>query len=159
MGYTHYYTTVQVKGRAKQNEAAYQKAIMQCNKVIKGYNKAIKEIDPKHPDRLSGFSAYAKGYGGLNVNGTEELSHEDFIMREHFNQNESEFCKTNQKPYDVIVVACLIILKHYLKVAIQVASDGDRSDWIDGLDLAIKFTGLKSLKIPHTITSRLKIVS
>lgn len=159
MGYTHYWDFKQVKGQAKINETNYQKAIGQCNKIIKGYNAAVKAIDLKHGARLSGFSAYAKGYGGLEVNGTGEEGHETFVLREHFNQNTSDFCKTAQKPYDVVVVACLIILKHYLDEAFIVDSDGSRPDWIDGLDLAQKYTGLKSLKIPATIRSRLSIVS
>jgi hypothetical protein len=40
-----------------------------------------------------------------------------------------EFCKTNERPYDICVQAALIILKHHLGNAITVASDGSDADW------------------------------
>lgn len=159
MGYTHYWSFVKTKKESKKNEASYQKAIRACNKIIQGYNKAVKEQDPKHYARLSGYSAYTSDYGGLQVNGAGDYSHEEFLMREHFNQNGSDFCKTANKPYDVVVVACLIVLKHYLGNAFNVSSDGQRPDWVDGLDLATKYTKIKTLKIPASIQSRLSIVS
>ncbi len=86
------------------------------------------------------------------VNGSERVGQcEDFIMREHFSQNESNFCKTNQHPYDQVVTACLIILKARLGPLIQVSSDGRKEDWSAGLILAKSVTGLKTLKIPDNI--------
>jgi hypothetical protein len=73
-------------------------------------------------------------------------------------QNEAfNFCKTFQSPYDTVVVACLIIMKHYLGDAIEVASDGDASEWADGLTLAQKVTGLKTLRIPVSIRVKGKV--
>lgn len=42
-----------------------------------------------------------------------------------------QFCKTAQKPYDIAVAICLIIIKQRLKNNIKVSSDGDNCDWID----------------------------
>jgi len=43
-----------------------------------------------------------------------------------------EFCKTAFKPYDLAVIALLIIAKHYLKEKIVVLSDGTEEQWFDG---------------------------
>lgn len=164
MGYTHYWNTVapkREKGNAEKAEKQYQKAIRQCQRLIKRHNAELKAIDSKHPSRLSGYTAHCKvsQYGGLNVNGAGDLKHEDFCMREHFAENhDGDFCKTARKPYDVAVVACLIILKHYLGDLFQVESDGDANDWTDGLELAKKHLNMKHLNIPASIRRNLRLV-
>ena len=47
-----------------------------------------------------------------------------------------EFCKTAHMPYDVAVVACLVVLKYHLGDAILVTSNGDISAWQDGIEIA-----------------------
>lgn len=152
MGYTHYWTFKKApKGQASQIEANYQLALRQCQRVLRSYNADLKSQDEKHPDRLSGYSVHTKvsQYGGLNFNGVADLSHETFTAREHFSQNENfNFCKTAQKPYDQCVTACLIILKHYLGDVLDVSSDGDASDWTEGLNLAKSVTKIKGLVNP-----------
>lgn len=162
MGYTHYWRVNPKHGKAAEQEKQYQIAVKQCQKIIKTYNDQIKLIDKKHPDRLQGYSAHADigQYGGINFNGVGSYSHETFVFREHFKQNSSSFacCKTAQKPYDTVVVACLITMKHYLKDGIEVSSDGYAHDWLDGLELARRILKLKSLKIPKTIERLLRVV-
>ncbi|MEM7625887.1 MAG: hypothetical protein AAF333_09675 [Planctomycetota bacterium] len=46
-----------------------------------------------------------------------------------------EFCKTARKPYDLLVTAALIALKHHFP-DVNVVSDGDASDWQEGLELS-----------------------
>lgn len=140
MGYTHYWTFKPApKSEASKVEEKYQLAIRQCNRVIKAYNKQFDKGDYR---RLSGFSAHCKTgqYGGIHINGSGDEAHEDFTLREHYSQNlESDafnFCKTARKPYDDVVVACLIILKHYLKELIHIQSDGYADEWLDGKHLA-----------------------
>jgi hypothetical protein len=158
MGYTHYWTFKapnKIQGRQIEIENKYQLAVRQCQRIVKAYNKTKKEEDPKHPDRLSGYSAHTKmnDYLGLEFNGTKELAHETFCLRDHWSKNEAfNFCKTASKPYDVVVVACLITLHHYLgDELLEVSSDGDASDWQDGLKLAKEVTKIKSLKVPDSI--------
>lgn len=43
-----------------------------------------------------------------------------------------DFCKTAFKPYDLAVIALLIIAKHYLQNKIKVHSDGTEEQWFDG---------------------------
>ncbi len=102
-------------------------------------------------NRLSGYSAHTNGrYGGIEVNGKQDLAHESFILREHVNQNESGFCKTARKPSDVVVAACLLILKYHLKDGFVLGSDGTQSDFADAVELASRVTRRK-IKIPVSI--------
>ena len=146
MGHTHYIACNKpAKGLALETERKYQKAISECAKVIRYYSETF--------GGLSGYSAHSSNYLGLKFNGSARVGGcEDFIMREHYSQNESfNFCKTNRLPYDTVVVACLIILKHRLGECIEVSSDGRRDDWNDGLILVRKVLGLVRIDIPSTI--------
>jgi hypothetical protein len=159
MGYTHYWTFKPIpKGKAKQVEAKYQRAIKECSTVVRSYSKAN--------GGLSGFTAHCKPglYGGLQVNGSKDEGHEEFSLREHYNQNFEKcnprmlecsensfhFCKTARKPYDKVVVACLLILKRHLGDLIEVSSDGDCCDWWSGQIIA-DLTLNKKHQIPNTI--------
>jgi hypothetical protein len=131
MGYTDYWEFNKVKGlKAKDIETLYQKAIKDCARIIKHSSTKI---------RLSGYTSHTKvgEYGGIDFNGVGDYSHENFYLREHFNQNEAfNFCKTAQKPYDIVVVACLATLKYHLKESITVSSDGRSTEWNNGVELA-----------------------
>jgi hypothetical protein len=52
-----------------------------------------------------------------------------------------EFCKTAYKPYDLAVIICLIIAKHYLKEEILISSDGEIDTWRDGMLICQKILG------------------
>lgn len=136
MGYTHYWHFKPAVGKAKDLEATYRVALKDCQRVCKAFYKEF--------GGLSGYSAHTPlgSYGGLCVNGKGEEAHEAFELREHFKENDGGFCKTARKPYDLVVVACLAILKHRLGPAIEVASDGWPDDWMDGVEYARKVTRL-----------------
>lgn len=158
MGYTHYWTFKAPKrGTTKQTNAAFERAITQCQSLVYNYNKTRTD-----ETRLAGYTAHTKPgqYGGINFNGTAELGHEPFVVLEYYKDNAGtgEFCKTNGKPYDVVVVACLCILKHYLGDNIAVESDGCSLDWIAGLELARKSTGIKGIKMPSSIRTRIGLI-
>lgn len=142
MGYTHYWTFRPIKrGRTKVVNNAYKQAITDCNKVIR-YWQELADSDC----RLSGYSAHTKpgSYMGVKFNGKDELSHEDFILRDYYKHNDaSNFCKTAQKPYDVVVTACLAILKHHLGDQIEVSSDGRPRDFNQGMGLVIAALGFR----------------
>lgn len=156
MGYTHYWTFKKPKrGDAAKTEELYQKAVKECAKIIRTYYEAN--------GGLSGYTAHTPTgkYGGILVNGKGDDAHEDFVLREHFKQNFEntdgfDFCKTARKPYDVVVTACLIVLKHRLGDYIDVSSDGFHRDWLAGLELAKCVLKLKTLRIPDTIYISLK---
>jgi hypothetical protein len=73
----------------------------------------------------------------VNFNGHGDLSHETFYVPETIvapPQDELffDFCKTANKPYDLLVVASLIVLKYYCPEC-KISSDGDAEDWEEGL--------------------------
>jgi len=154
MGYTHYWTfKPAARGEASQVEAAYQTAVRDCQRIILAYQK--------ENGGLSGYSAHTKlgQYGGIKLNGKGDDGHEDFFLREHFSQNLDQvyglggggfnFCKTAQKPYDVVVVACLCVLAYRLGDNVKVSSDGSVSDWAEGLELARRVLKRK-IKMPFS---------
>lgn len=153
MGYTHYWTFSKAKrGATRATAKQYQQAILDCQKIVRAYSVAN--------GGLAGFAAHTEPgqYGGLKVNGSRELAHEDFVLREHFAQaveGKSDFCKTARKPYDTVVVACLCVLAHYLPSNFSVSSDGDSLDWIAGLELARRVLKNKKIAIPRNIRVRL----
>lgn len=150
MGYTHYFEFFDAPKDLQENiEHKYQKALNECSKIVKAVYQG-KTSFGKIP--LSGFTAHAPigKYGGLHVNGKGDNGHEDFILRESFDLNGGfGFCKTAQKPYDLIVVACLTVLKHYLGHSIAVSSDGRVFEWVDGVELAREV--LKNDKIENPL--------
>ncbi len=153
MGYTHYWSfnaPERKKGAADAADKLYKQAIKDCTTVVKAYQKNAHDWE-----RLSGFTAHAPAgkYGGLQVNGKQDAGHESFDLREHFRQALEEsfnFCKTAQKPYDVVVVACLCILKYRLKSLVSVDSDGDQQDWQAGAGFAAHVLKRK-IEVPKSI--------
>ena len=75
-----------------------------------------------------------------------KISHYDEYDNPVYNDKEEvgryfEFCKTAYKPYDLAVIICLIIAKHYLKDGIIVSSDGTLEQWKDGMIICQKILG------------------
>lgn len=148
MGYTHYWRfTAPAHGEKQKVEKAYQAAIKECAKIVRTYYAVN--------GGLSGYTAHTPigQYGGLKVNGKGNLMHEDFTMRDTFIENLEpdnwHFCKTARKPYDIVVVACLIVLSHRLPKHFRADSDGTKGDWVDGLKLAQKVLRKNKLSIPE----------
>lgn len=155
MGYTHYWG-IDDESMVEVNvlEKRYRKAVLECSKFVKAYNDRLKSIDRYDEGRLSGFTAHCDigKYDGLKVNGTKEYAHEDFCLPETVTELiDGDFCKTNRKPYDAVVVACLCILNHYLGPYIKINSDGTRDDWLTGYSLVVLLTDIEDIKIPKSI--------
>ena len=140
MGYVHNFTFFKApKGQAAKVEKLYQLAIRDCQRIVRHYSKEY--------GGLKGYSAHCPigAYGGLQVNGSRDNGHAPLELREHYVQNIDiePFIKTERKPYDVVVTACLSVLKHRLGDCLYIQSDGKASDWNSGVELARKVTGLK----------------
>lgn len=130
MGHTHYWTF-----RGQPNSIAYARALRDINKLARSCK-----------DLLSGYSAHAPAnvYTGVKFNGKREEACEDFTLRAlpRDAANGFFFCKTNENPYDLVVMAALAILKHRLGEQVTIDTDGLRSDWTAGVKLAQKVTKL-----------------
>ena len=76
-------------------------------------------------------------------NGVGDDGHETFVFDAEGAPSPDGFacCKTENKPYDVCVVAVLTLAAH-LQLVRQVNSDGEPADWEEGVALARKATGL-----------------
>ncbi len=58
------------------------------------------------------------------------------------------FCKTNRKPYDTSVVACLIFIANMNKNIMKITSSGKVADWHDGYHLCKVIVPHMDLTIP-----------
>jgi hypothetical protein len=73
----------------------------------------------------------------VRFNGKGELNHETFAITSTDGINEGQFCKTNRKPYDLLVVACLIAawkLLDYRFGSDAFCQDGTSEDLREGLE-------------------------
>lgn len=63
----------------------------------------------------------------IRFNGVGPDSHEEFWFGQGCTDPDSGFwfCKTAEKPYDVVVAACLLAAKHHLGRRVEISSDGD----------------------------------
>lgn len=144
MGYTHYWIG---KRSTDDNWNKFREA---C--------EILHQNLPEKTDTAGGFykdsklqiaSGSSKGkpvFDGImvNFNGMgRELSHETFSIEKH--RQDWDFCKTARKPYDLLVVACLIAAWQILDY--RFASDGftdyqgvkSASDLIPGMNYYNKF--------------------
>ncbi|HMF14847.1 MAG TPA: hypothetical protein VKE94_21175 [Gemmataceae bacterium] len=119
-GYTHYFTW-----RQKPEGERLKACLGDMEKVV---------------NAAKGMLAGPDGYGRpvlrdaqLQFNGRgEEDSHEPFIFPGQVGFN---FCKTQGKPYDAAVVACLLVAcDHFPAEVLEIASDSkwNQGDWDDG---------------------------
>ena len=81
----------------------------------------------------------------FNGDASEGLDHETFSIRSHETSRTNPcdwFCKTAQKPYDLLVCFALLTFHEKLgPLAFSFSSDGDSVDWKEAIDLYEAFTG------------------
>lgn len=123
MGYSHYWTH-----RRRFTNAEWTEITSDMLKIICASGVPVEE-DP--------FSA-----GTMLLNGVGADGYETFRVIQNrpleYNERGWDFCKTAQKPYDVIVTAILCYLESHWPKHFSVGSDGDVDDWAPGLALARK---------------------
>lgn len=113
MGYTNYF-----KPTRKVTEQEFKQFVSACKKLYKNLPMKTNMAGGYHEDDLleiAGGNGMGKPeFKSTHVcfNGKGELSHETFFI-----ERESEkwdFCKTARKPYDLLVVACLIAATQFI---------------------------------------------
>ena len=120
MGYTHYWEN---DINAVSRVIGWGEAIEDCKRII---DKSPVELDVDDCN-----------LDGICLNGVEGEAYETF----HIDYKDGSFCKTEHRPYDVVVVA---ILARMAEVdGFTVSSDGDRKEWAKGVALASKILGRK----------------
>jgi len=122
MGYTHYW---KCKEPNKIPEQIYRLAFKECETIIENVKQGLLYV------------RYNKE-NNIDINGIAELSHENFCIpydKQHL--KDFDFCKTQHKPYDKVVTACLSVLYKWLSpYSFIINSDGNVKDWNDGIQLA-----------------------
>lgn len=126
MGYTHYWTFEGPTTGKKMD-----KAIADCNKIA---NASPVPLGNGH-----GEDEPVLRKGKCLFNGVGDDSHEGFGLE--MGDTGFEFCKTAQKPYDVVVTACLIALQYHLGAGVKLGSDGSNDEWQDGAALCHEVLG------------------
>jgi hypothetical protein len=121
-GYTHYFTWHQ-----KPNDTDLKACINEMRRIIETRTNMLAGPD--------GTAASIIGPTGVDLNGIGDDAHEPFVFpgEEGFN-----FCKTQVKPYDAVVTACLLVARdHFPQSVLSIDSDGSWSegDWEDGAKL------------------------
>ena len=123
MGFSHYWTV--------------KRTISKKNRVLMR-NFAVKAIELSDATigNWEGEGKPSVNEREIRFNGVGDDSHETFTLMADLKDNYSgqdgyRFCKTARKPYDEVVVACLMEAEH-LGVIKGWSSDGDTEDHEDG---------------------------
>ena len=125
MGYTHYWRPTR-----DLTEDEWDNIRQVAKRILKDNHGVILDNEPTDSQNLS------ITYDSILCNGIGDDGHETFYLTRKM-RNDFEFCKTAQKPYDKYIVAMLIAVAQ-ITDSITVSSDGDQSDWLEGLQLYVE---------------------
>ncbi len=135
MGFTHYWTKQQDPTPEQWNAftEAFQLIRRETQTKALINNRALPTIqfesDDASPPQIDD--------NVVRFNGVGKDGHETFLLDPTF--DDIEFCKTARKPYDLWVVVALTLLNHFAPGCWDIGSDGDASDWADGVNLVQQF--------------------
>lgn len=117
-GYTHYWRP---PGKPAFSDDQWKKLVAGVKKIIAAARK--KGIEIGGPMGNGGKVQY-KG-NMIALNGVGPNAHESFMLKRDL--EDYEFCKTNEKPYDDVVVSILALAKKLAPELIFLSSDGGDS--------------------------------
>ncbi len=157
MGYTHYWT---YQPNNIMDTEDVRKRFRKAVEIVKKANNLIKKNPYTHKGQAGGYydDVPCKIKGGLGegtpiinesqiwFNGDDKtgMGHETFgIQWFPSGGKDFGFCKTNRKPYDVLVCVSLLAMQEsfYGTGAFTFSSDGDNSDWKTAKNLYTKIVG------------------
>ena len=159
MGYTHYFKqTRDFTDKEWQEIKSFAAQLLR-----RGSFKII--IDCKYDQKFKINDKH------ILFNGIKNEGHETFVLDklkgrhpDYYTPQEIReakgvfnFCKTAQKPYDQYVVAFLCGVNVLAPGALHITSDGWKSEWKDGLDLARYVNDEPSLYRKHPLISKINI--
>lgn len=139
MGYTHYWGATRTFTASEWKDiCAATRSILRTSTV-----QIVREYDRpnERPDVLD---------HEIIFNGAGDDGHETFWLQRELpeepeyrkGEGDFQFCKTARKPYDEVVVAVLIAVRHIAPDAISWSSDGYLEEHADGLALLNRSTAL-----------------
>jgi len=127
MGYTHYFYSEDRKQKFTDDE--FNSFASDVQKIIDRADVKIKSPSGE------GKPIVTKDEVGFNGSREDHQNHESFWIDKDGIDNWG-FCKTNRKPYDVVVVASIIAAKKAFGDKIKAGSDAShRGEVIDGIEL------------------------
>lgn len=129
MGYTHYFTQVVAND---DDDRRYAEFAAEAKEIITfAVQRGVKLADAMGKD----LNGWVVDENRVMFNGYGEEAHETFRFERMTNLG-FDFCKTAEKPYDTVVVACLIALKNAYGESVEISSDGNwQDDWQRGANL------------------------
>lgn len=122
MGYTHYW-------RFKNNPAEIENGAEKFKKAV-SLIRHFKGIVENEGIEICGWDGTGETKilnDEINFNGKDELSHENCHIKLNMPDKEDwefNFCKTAEKPYDLLVCLTLMAFKHYFGDDFNYSSDG-----------------------------------
>ena len=126
-GYTHYWKRLNDSGFTS---AQWSSLLREADKIIKAAEKVGISIKGPHG---SGNPKLTNQHIALNGDASVKEDHESFVLTRqlYYGLNnpflESDWCKTNNKPYDAVVVSILAAAQKIAPDVIEVSSDGGSS--------------------------------
>jgi hypothetical protein len=149
MGYAHYWTLQAGTSDALLAAAARDMAKIAEAAIADGIELADASGEAGTSPRLDGSS--------FEFNGVQpEDDGDSFIWPYGWMGADAEAdgsfemgCKTQGRPYDVAVTACLLVAKHHLGSGIEISSDGGPDEWRAGRALFKRVMGVKPPRVDH----------
>lgn len=146
MGYTHSW-----RRELELEPKAFGAAVTDCAAVLAECRKRGIRIGDGMGEGEPLLDATAIVFNGVGAEGCETFAVELSLpererwggLQEGLGGLEFQFCKTRYQPYDLAVMACLLVLKHHLGRAIRIGSDGGIHDWQQGIELAEQVLGVE----------------
>ena len=159
MGYTHYFEQTR-----DFTDKEWRSITAFSGNLLKN-DDAKKVIDHKHDQKLE-INSKKIFFNGIKNDGHETFvlnklkgRHPDYYTPQEIRKAKGvfNFCKTARKPYDQYVVAFLCGVNVIAPGALYITSDGWKSEWKDGLDLARYVNDEPSLYRKHPLISKINI--
>ena len=144
MGYTHYWNF-----NAQTDDAeVIRRKFKRASSAIAYFAKFIKTQDKFALRGGLGVGNPMINESEIWFNGDSEKGedHKTFNIRwrdflKHNGNKIDGFCKTDRKPYDLMVCFCLLLLAETFKSGFTFSSDGDKEDWKEAVQIYEAFTG------------------
>ena len=128
MGYTHYFNHDEV------SQETWDKISRDCFRL-----RTISDVPIQYDSDIAELPVFNADM--IHFNGVGDKGHETFVL-EREGSSVFVFCKTARKPYDDLVTACLLIYHYYSPGTIDLSSDGDPDEWVNGYRLAERILGM-----------------
>ena len=142
MGYTHYWYRSKTLSPGK-----FALAVADCEKVCNGLEIPLGDCFGEGAPK---FSPRSISFNGRAIDSEGDGSYEPFRIDQVFADEHRAtnahgqlfaFTKTNFRPYDLCVQACLIVFDFHFSEDLVVSSDGDDKAWNEARSACQHFLG------------------